>query len=270
MTKIVKPTKIRIDKLIFEKGLAPSRERAASLVMAGCVLVDEKPVTKPGHAVSADAVIRITGKDHDFVGRGGLKLEHALKEFKIDVAGLVCADIGASTGGFTDCLLKRGVAKVFAIDVGYGQLAWSLQSDKRVVVMDRVNIREVCLSTESGGLLRSARNDGEGRNDGAILPEAVDLAVIDVSFISLTKVLPSVDKIVKKNGQIVALIKPQFEVGRENLGKGGIVRDEAVRDESVKNILSFAQTLGLKFRGLTTSPIKGADGNVEFLAWFVK
>ena len=239
--------KTRIDKLLFEKGLAPSRERAASLVMAGCVLVDEKPVTKPGHAVSTDAKIRLTGKDHDFVGRGGVKLEHALKEFSIDVTDFVCADIGASTGGFTDCLLKRGAAKVFAIDVGYGQLAWSLQSDKRVVVMDRVNIREI-----------------------DTLPDPIDLAVIDVSFISLTKVFPSVDKIVKNRGQIVSLIKPQFEVGRDNVGKGGVVRNEAAREESVKSVLTFAQNLGWKFQGLTQSPIKGADGNVEFLAWFVK
>lgn len=243
--------KKRLDKLLSEKGFVSSREKAQALIMAGCVLVNERPVTKSGQLVNEDAPIRITGRDHPYVGRGGIKLAHALKEFNINVRDMVCVDIGASTGGFTDCLLQNGASRVYAIDVGYNQLDWKLRNDQRVVVMEKVNIREVrkCVSVE--------------------VPK-FDIAVIDVSFISLVKVFPHVDGLLRNDGQIVALIKPQFEAGRENVGRGGIVRDEKVREECIAKVCSSAEELGWTRKGITVSPITGADGNVEFLAWFTK
>ncbi|PIR17413.1 MAG: TlyA family rRNA (cytidine-2'-O)-methyltransferase [Deltaproteobacteria bacterium CG11_big_fil_rev_8_21_14_0_20_49_13] len=241
--------KIRIDKLLFEKGLIRSREKAQSLIMAGCVLVNEVPVTKSGQFVNEEAVIRITGQDHPYVGRGGVKLAHALKEFKIDVKDRVCVDVGASTGGFTDCLLQNGAAKVYAIDVGYNQLDWKLRNDPRVVVMEKTNIRKV----EQVGRLNK-----------------LGVAVIDVSFVSLEKVLPHVDRLLQNDGDIIALIKPQFEAGKGKVGKGGIVRDEKVREECVNKVMEAADGLKWVKNGLTRSPITGADGNVEFLAWWVK
>ncbi len=271
-------SKIRIDKLLLDRGLVPSRERAQSFIMAGCVLVNDKPVTKCGALVDTAANIRVTGQDHPYVGRGGVKLAHALKEFAIDVKGKTCIDVGASTGGFTDCLLQNGAAKVFAIDVGYGQLDWKLRNDPRVVVMERVNIRNInppappfdkggIISVPpfcKGGIISAPPFDKGGK--GGI----TEVAVIDVSFISLTKVFPSVNKLLDAEGTIVALIKPQFEAGRGKVGKGGVVRDEAVREECVKNVKAAAQALHWQFKGITTSPITGADGNVEFLAWWVK
>lgn len=244
--------KVRIDKLLLEKGLAPSRERAQSLIMAGVVLVNEKPVTKAGQLVLPDAKIRITGQDHPYVSRGGIKLAHALKEFKIDVNGKICIDVGASTGGFTDCLLQNGAAKVYAVDVGYGQLDWKLRNDPRVVVCERVNIRQVDQVDKFNKFTK------------------LRVAVIDVSFISLTKVLPHVDKILQNGADIIGLIKPQFEAGPSLVGKGGIVRDEKVRQDCVNNVCEAAAALGWKEKGLTQSPITGADGNIEFLAWFIK
>lgn len=240
--------KVRIDKLLHDRSFVPSREKAQALIMAGCVFVDEKPATKAGQLVEANANIRIVGADHPYVGRGGVKLAHALKEFKIDVRGKICIDVGASTGGFTDCLLQNGAEKVYAIDVGYGQLDWKLRNDRRVVVMERVNIR---------GFQRSN------------VP-TFQVAVIDVSFISLEKVFPHVDKLLAKGSQIIALIKPQFEAGKGKVGKGGIVRDEKIRQECIDKVINAA--LGLKWHnnGLIRSPITGADGNVEYLAWFEK
>lgn len=231
--------------LLVERGLAESRNRAQQLIRAGQVLVDDRVHDKPGMGVSVDAEIRVRER-LPYVSRGGLKLAAALDAFAIDVTGVVAADVGASTGGFTDCLLQRGAAKVYAIDVGYGQLAWSLRQDERVVVMERTNVRYL--------------------DD---LPEPVGLATIDVSFISLRLVLPRVAGWLTPAGQIIALIKPQFEAGRENVGKGGVVRDADVHRRVLHEILSFAEGTGLCVRGLIPSPITGAEGNVEFLAWLV-
>jgi len=239
--------KVRIDRLLVELGLAPSRERAQSLIMAGVVLVDDFPVTKSGHMVSPDAEIRIRGEDHPYVSRGGVKLARALEEFKLDVRGFVCLDVGASTGGFTDCLLQNGATKVYAVDVGYGQLAMRLREDPRVVVIDRQNIRSI-------------------KPDQ--LPGDLDLIVIDVSFISLELVLPSVVNFLKRGGAVVALIKPQFEVGRDLVGKGGIVKDPASHRLAVDKIIRAARLVGLMHHGTTESPILGTKGNKEFLALF--
>src|SRR3990167_2561645 len=210
-------TKERIDKLLLGRALAPSLEKAQALIMAGRVLVSEMPATKPSQMVDSLADIRITGHDHPYVGRGGVKLDHALKEFGVNVKGKVCIDVGASTGGFTDCLLQNGAAKVYAIDVGYGQLDWKLRNDKRVVVMERTNIKEV-----------SKRLSAE------VLK--FQMAVIDVSFISLEKVFPYIDKLLEDGGTIIALIKPQFEASRSKIGKGGIVRDDGVRQECIEKV----------------------------------
>ena len=237
-----------MDKLIFDRGLVPSRERAQALIMAGNVLINEIPAKKSGQLVDSEVKIRIIGQDHPYVGRGGVKLDHALKEFKIDVTGKTCIDVGASTGGFTDCLLQNGAAKVYAIDVGYNQLDWKLRNDPRVVVMEKRHINSVEVS-ECGG---------------------AEVVVVDVSFISLIKVFPYIDRIIGKGTIVIALIKPQFEVGRENIAKGGIVRDEVAREDSVIKVCHAAENIGWAKRGITTSPITGADGNVEFLAWFAK
>jgi len=231
--------------LLVERGLAESRNRAQQLIRAGQVLVRDRVHDKPGMGVSVDAEIRVRER-LPYVSRGGLKLAAALDAFAIDVSGFVTADVGASTGGFTDCLLQRGAAKVYAIDVGYGQLAWSLRQDERVVVMERTNVRYL--------------------DD---LPAPVDLATIDVSFISLRLVLPRVAGWLKPAGHIIPLIKPQFEAGREDVGKGGIVRDPDVHRRVLHKILTFAEGQGLRLRGLIPSPITGAEGNVEFLAWLV-
>jgi len=234
-----------LDVLLVERGLAESRSRAQQLIRAGQVLVGDRVHDKPGMQVPVDAAIRIRER-LPYVSRGGLKLAAALDAFAMDITGVVAADVGASTGGFTDCLLQRGAAKVYAIDVGYGQLAWSLRQDERVVVMERTNVRYL-----------------------DELPEPVDLATIDVSFISLRLVLPKVVGWLKPAGHIIPLIKPQFEAGRENVGRGGIVRDADVHRRVLHEILSFAEGTGLRVRGLIPSPITGAEGNVEFLAWLV-
>lgn len=241
--------KVRIDKLVHELGLAPSREKAAALIMAGCVLVNDVPITKPGQSVDAAALIRVRGQDHPFVGRGGVKLEQALSHFGIECAGRVCMDVGASTGGFTDCLLKRGAAKVYAIDVGYGQLAHAIATDSRVVVLERTNIRT---------LERDA------------IADPITLAVIDVSFISLELVFPAVDAFLAPNAMVVALIKPQFEVGRERVGKGGIVKDPESHVFAVEKVKASATRQRWACRGVIDSPILGAKGNKEFLGCFQK
>jgi 23S rRNA (cytidine1920-2'-O)/16S rRNA (cytidine1409-2'-O)-methyltransferase len=237
--------KERLDKLLVDRGLVASRERARALVMSGAVLVRGQPETKPGTMLDPAVEIALREEDHPYVSRGALKLVKGLEAFAIDPAGMTCADIGASTGGFTDVLLKRGAAKVYAIDVGYGQLAWSLRSDPRVVVLERENVRNLEL---------------------AKVPDACDLAVIDVSFISLTLVLPKAAELLRGAGKpIIALVKPQFEVGREQVGKGGVVRDEAIRRSAVDKIRAWAAEHQLVAGADVESPITGPAGNVEYL-----
>lgn len=236
--------KERLDKLMVERGLAESREKARALILAGQVVVGDHGVDKAGHLVHITADIRVKGERLPFVSRGGLKLQKALDEFHIDVDGLCALDVGASTGGFTDCLLQRGARRVYAVDVGYGQLAWKLRRDDRVVCMERTNIRY--LSADA-------------------LPEVPDLAVIDASFISLDKVLPNTAGLIRAGGEIVALIKPQFEVGRGEVGKGGVVRDARKHQDVIEAVRSLAESLHLDVGGVTDSPILGPKGNREFL-----
>jgi len=237
--------KMRLDKLLLERGLAASRERAQAMVLAGRVLVDEQKVDKPGTSVAADAALRLLGDDPRYVGRGGLKLEAALLHWQIEVTGRFCADVGASTGGFTDCLLQHGAAQVVAIDTGYGQIAQSLRSDERVALMERTNARHL--------------KPGD-------LPEGISLVAMDVSFISATLVLPPV---VAAAGatlrELVALVKPQFEAGREFVGKGGIVRDPAGHDAAIRRVRECVASLGGSELDVIDSPILGAEGNKEFL-----
>ena len=232
--------KQRLDVLLVERALAETRQRAQALILAGDVLVNQQVVTRAGALFANDAEIAIRAP-LKYVSRGGLKLESALDVFAVDPHDKICADIGASTGGFTDCLLQRGAARVYAIDVGYGQLAWKLRNDPRVVVMDRTNIRQL-----------------------DALPEPIDLAVIDVSFISLTLVLPVVRRLLQPRGECVTLIKPQFEAGRDQVGKGGIVRDTRVHRAMIQKITQYAIANDWRVRGICRSPIEGADGNVEF------
>jgi len=236
--------KQRLDKLMAERGLAPSCEKAQALIMAGRVVVGDHTVDKAGRQVAADAVIRIKGDPLPYVSRGGLKLRKALDEFGVDVAGLEAIDVGASTGGFSDCLLQAGALKVFAVDVGYGQLAWKLQQDPRVVRLEKTNIRHLL---------------------PAQLDSVPDLAVIDASFIPLAKVLPATVNLVKPGGRIIALIKPQFEVSKGEVGKGGIVRDPAAHERVIEEVRQTAREMGLTVGGVCESPITGADGNREFL-----
>jgi len=238
--------KKRIDLLLFERGLFESREKARASIMSGVVFVDGQRVDKPGYAVSEDAHIEIRGNVLQYVSRGGLKLEKAIREFGISLYGAVAADIGASTGGFTDCMLQNGAAKVYAIDVGYGQLAWKLRSDSRVVVMERTNIRYVTPE---------------------MIGEPLDFATIDVSFISLRLVLPVLKHLLKEGCEAVALVKPQFEAGREKVGKKGVVRDPAVHLEVLEEFRKNAFNSGFSLIGLTFSPIKGPEGNIEYLAY---
>jgi 23S rRNA (cytidine1920-2'-O)/16S rRNA (cytidine1409-2'-O)-methyltransferase len=236
----------RLDKLLVDRGLAVSRERARALIMSGVVRVAGEVETKPGTLIDARTDITLREADHPYVSRGALKLVRGLDEFAIDPAGVVALDIGASTGGFTDVLLRRGAARVYAIDVGYGQLAWSLRQDSRVVVLERQNARAM---------------------DLALVPEPCDLAVIDVSFISLQLVLPRVRELLRPPAgkPIVALVKPQFEVGRDQVGKGGVVRDEVARRGAVEKIRSWADGHGFVAGGDVESPITGPAGNVEYL-----
>jgi 23S rRNA (cytidine1920-2'-O)/16S rRNA (cytidine1409-2'-O)-methyltransferase len=237
-------TKERLDKLVLERGLAPSREKAKALIMAGQVVVDDHLADKAGLMVNVEAEIRLKGEPLPYVSRGGLKLAQGLDLFGIQVDGLTAIDVGASTGGFTDCLLQRGARRVFAVDVGYGQLAWKLREDPRVVSLEKTNIRHL---------------------EPGTLPEIPDLAVIDASFISLDKVLPPTLRLIKEDGTIVALIKPQFEVGRGQVGKGGVVRDEKKHAEVIETITALAEGLGLQVLAVCDSPILGPAGNKEFL-----
>jgi len=233
-------TKQRIDSLIVDRGLVESRAKAQALIMAGEVVVDGKATIKPGTLVTEEAVITIL-EPPPFVGRGGIKLDYALDQFQLDVSSKVAADVGASTGGFTDCLLKRGASRVYAIDVGYGQLDYRLRRDKRVVVMDRVNARYPIP-----------------------LPEKVDLATIDVAFISVEKVIPSVVKVLKDNGYLLVLIKPQFEARREEVGKGGVIKQPVVHARVLGRFIAWVIEHGFRLGGLVASPILGASGNKEF------
>ena len=235
--------KERLDKVLVARGLAPSRERAQSLILAGSVLVDGQRQDKAGTLVRSEAAIRLTHEPLPYVSRGGLKIEKALDYFHIDSQGKVVMDVGASTGGFTDCLLQRGARRVYAVDVGYGQLAWSLQQDNRVINLQRRNIRY--LNWEEVG-------------------EAVDLAVVDTSFISLELVIPPTLTFLKEGGGLLTLIKPQFEVGKGEVGKGGVVRDEEKHRRAVDKIMEFAKGEGLIPRGVMESPLQGPKGNREF------
>ncbi|MDR1131300.1 MAG: TlyA family RNA methyltransferase [Oscillospiraceae bacterium] len=237
--------KLRLDQLIFDRGLTGSRERAKTSIMSGLVFVNGQRRDKPGMSVDETAQVELRGEAIPYVSRGGLKLERALRIFGLDPRGLACVDCGASTGGFTDVLLQNGAAKVFAVDVGYGQLAWKLRCDERVVNLERTNIRYVTPE---------------------MLGEAADLAVTDLSFISLKCVLPAVRALIKAGGYVVCLIKPQFEAGREKVGKKGVVREKATHVAVIRDFLSFVPGAGFTALGLGYSPVRGPEGNIEFLA----
>lgn len=236
--------KERLDLLLTEKSLCDSRSRAQAIIMSGEVYVDGQKCDKAGTAVDRNAVIEVRGNSCPYVSRGGLKLEKAMRDFGIDPTGYVCSDSGASTGGFTDCLLQRGASKVYAIDVGYGQLAWRIRTDPRVVCMERTNIRYVTPD---------------------MIGQPLDLSVVDVSFISLKLVLPAIQALLKPTGQVVCLIKPQFEAGKDKVGKKGVVRDPAVHAVVLQAFLALAQSLHFTVKNLTYSPVKGPEGNIEFL-----
>lgn len=241
--------KQRLDQLVFERGLTESRERAKTTIMSGIVYVNGQKVDKPGTPVDPEADIEVRGNALPYVSRGGFKLEKALKVFPVDPAGKLCIDCGASTGGFTDVLLKNGAAKVYAVDVGYGQLAWSLRTDERVVNLERTNVRYI---TEEQ------------------IPEPLDLAVMDVSFISIKLVIPAVGKLLKDGADYICLIKPQFEAGKDEVGKKGVVRDPAVHLAVIRSFMEFVETSEFTLMGLDFSPIKGPEGNIEYLAWLKK
>lgn len=244
-----KQKKQRLDVLLVEKGLAPSREKAKAIIMAGIVYVDGNKEDKAGTTFPVNAVIEIKGKTLPYVSRGGLKLEKAMQKFPITLSGKVCMDVGSSTGGFTDCMLQNGATKVYAIDVGHGQLAWKLRNDERVVCMEKTNIRYV-------------------------VPEDIDelaaFSSIDVSFISLTKVLLPVKNLLTEDGQVVCLIKPQFEAGREKVGKKGVVRDRAVHEEVIRMVIDYASSIDFYPLALDFSPVKGPEGNIEYLLFLSK
>ncbi|SHJ59086.1 23S rRNA (cytidine1920-2'-O)/16S rRNA (cytidine1409-2'-O)-methyltransferase [Clostridium cavendishii DSM 21758] len=241
--------KERLDILLVEKGIFKSRERAKANIMAGKVFVDGKRVDKCGEKVNVELKIEFKGEDIPYVSRGGLKLEKAIKALNINLKDKVCLDIGASTGGFTDCMLQNNASKVFSIDVGYGQFAWKLRIDPRVVCMERTNVRYVTKET---------------------LGEVANFASIDVSFISLRTVVPGILDLLTDDGEVVALIKPQFEAGREKVGKKGVVREKSTHEEVITNIVDFLISKDVNILGLDFSPIKGPEGNIEFLVYFTK
>jgi 23S rRNA (cytidine1920-2'-O)/16S rRNA (cytidine1409-2'-O)-methyltransferase len=245
-------TTLRLDALLVERGLAASRERARAVILAGQVRVAGQTITKAGAAVRPDVEVELVVPDHPYVGRGGLKLEHALRTFNVSVSGRVALDIGASTGGFTDVMLKQGATKVVALDVGHGQLDWTLRNDPRVIVLERVNARTL--------------------TPGQLPPDTrrFDIVTIDVSFISLRQVLPVVPPLLAPRADIIALVKPQFEAGRREVGKGGIVRDEVVQARVVDEVIDAALALGLSRAGLSESPITGMEGNREYLLHLTK
>ena len=238
--------KVRLDQLVYERGFTESRERAKTTVMSGLVYVNGQKADKPGMPVDPEAKLEVRGDALPFVSRGGYKLDKALKVFPVNPTGKICIDCGASTGGFTDVLLQHGAAKVYSVDVGYGQLAWKLRSDERVVNLERTNLRYITREQ---------------------IPEELDLAVMDVSFISIRLVLPAVKELLKPGADYICLIKPQFEAGREEVGKKGVVRDPAVHEEVVRGILDFAPSIGFSVMGLDYSPIRGPEGNIEYICW---
>ena len=241
--------KERLDVLLVNRGLAPSREKAKTMIMAGNVFVNNNREDKAGSTFPEDCVIEIHGTTLKYVSRGGLKLEKAMTHFGVELEGKVCMDIGASTGGFTDCMLQNGAVKVYAVDVGYGQFAWKLRQDPRVVCMEKTNIRYVTPDQ---------------------IDDPLDFASVDVSFISLTKVLGPARELLKENGQMVCLIKPQFEAGREKVGKKGVVRDKKGHEEVIENVTQFALSNGFSIHALEYSPIKGPEGNIEYLVYIEK
>ena len=247
--KVEKVEKERLDVLLVQQGLANSRELAKAYIMAGNVYVDGQKEDKAGTKVAVTAKLEVKGNQMKYVSRGGYKLEKAMDVFGIRLDGKICLDIGASTGGFTDCMLQNGASKVYAIDVGYGQFAWKLRNDERVVCLEKTNVRYVTHEQE---------------------PDEGDFASIDVSFISLTKVLPAVLGVLGEKGRLVCLIKPQFEAGREKVGKKGVVRDSSVHREVIEMIVEYVRTQGLGILGLDFSPIKGPEGNIEYLIYLDK
>lgn len=242
------PEKNRLDILLFQKGLFESREKAKAVIMSGSVYVNGARQIKPGVMVNCDAGIEIRGGTLPYVSRGGLKLEKALSEFSVSPEGLICIDCGASTGGFTDCLLQRGALKVYSVDVGYGQFDWTLRNDPRVVLMERTNVRHL------------TKEDFE---------RELELAVVDVSFISLKLVLPVLRELLAENGEVLCLIKPQFEAGKDQVGKKGVVRDPVIHRTVLKSFMENANNSGFAISGITYSPIKGPEGNIEFLGHLV-
>lgn len=241
--------KIRLDVAVFEKGYAPSREKAKAIIMAGQVYVNNQKVDKAGTEIKETDVLEVRGSTLKYVSRGGLKLEKAMQKFPISLSGKICMDVGASTGGFTDCMLMNGAVKVYSIDVGYGQLAWKLRCDERVVNLERTNFRYV---TEEQ------------------VKDKIDFSSVDVSFISLKHILPNLNSLLKENGQAVCLIKPQFEAGKEKVGKKGVVRDKSVHLEVVNHVIEMALSNGFSVIGLEFSPVKGPEGNIEYLIYIVK
>lgn len=241
--------KKRLDVVLFERGFAESREKAKALIMSGIVFVNDQKEIKAGRDIKADDIIEVRGSTLKYVSRGGLKLEKAMESFPISLNDCICMDIGASTGGFTDCMLQNGATKVYSIDVGYGQLAWKLRSDERVVNLERTNFRYVTREH---------------------VPDEIDFASVDVSFISLKLILPVMYELLKENGEAVCLIKPQFEAGRENVGKKGVVRDPAVHENVIRTVAEFANTQKFQVLGLEHSPVKGPEGNIEYLMYLRK
>lgn len=238
--------KERLDVLLVKRGLAPSREKAKAIIMSGIVFVDNEREDKAGSTFDEKVNIEVRGKTLKYVSRGGLKLEKAMDAFGVELSNKICMDVGASTGGFTDCMLQNGAVKVYSVDVGHGQLAWKLVQDERVVCMDRTNIRYVTPED---------------------IDDVIEFASIDVSFISLTKVLLPVKKLLTEDGQIVCLIKPQFEAGRENVGKKGVVRDKKVHIQVIEKVIEYAKSIGFGIINLDFSPVKGPEGNIEYLLY---
>lgn len=241
--------KTRLDCAVYEQGYAPSREKAKAIIMAGIVYVNNQKVDKAGFELKEGDVLEVRGKTLQYVSRGGLKLEKAMQEFPITLEGKVCMDVGASTGGFTDCMLQNGAVKVYSVDVGYGQLAWKLRTDERVVNLERTNFRYATREQ---------------------IPDEIDFASVDVSFISLKHILPNLNTLLAFDGQAVCLIKPQFEAGKEKVGKKGVVRDLNVHLEVVENVINLAVENGFSVMGLQFSPIKGPEGNIEYLIYLNK
>ena len=241
--------KKRLDAALFEQGYAESREKAKALIMAGIVYVNNQKSDKAGNTVKPDDIIEVRGESLKYVSRGGLKLEKAMKSFNISLNGAVCADIGASTGGFTDCMLQNGAVKVYSVDVGYGQLAWKLRTDSRVINLERTNFRYVTIEQ---------------------IPDPLDFASVDVSFISLYHIFPTLRTLLKNGGRAVCLIKPQFEAGRENVGKKGVVRDKNVHIAVIEKIIGLIKENNFSLLGLDYSPIKGPEGNIEYLCYIEK